>query len=78
MVGYDTIYALQDIEDDAIVGIGSTARAYENSIRAFVGAMYALCLGLIALSLLSAGAGPLAFAGWAGFAAHLLWADRQG
>jgi 4-hydroxybenzoate polyprenyltransferase len=27
-MGYDTIYALQDMEDDAIVGIGSTARRF--------------------------------------------------
>jgi 4-hydroxybenzoate polyprenyltransferase len=73
VVGYDTIYALQDIEDDAIVGIGSTARAYGAQVRAFIAAMYALCLALMLAALLNAGAGALAYAGWLGFAAHLIW-----
>jgi 4-hydroxybenzoate polyprenyltransferase len=81
VVGYDTIYALQDIEDDAIVGIGSTARAYEHHIRAFVGGLYALCFSLVSLSLLSAGVGVLAYAGLLAFGAHLAWqvirVDRQ-
>ncbi|MGL4441194.1 MAG: 4-hydroxybenzoate octaprenyltransferase, partial [Bosea sp. (in: a-proteobacteria)] len=29
-IGYDTIYALQDIEDDAVVGIRSSARTFGN------------------------------------------------
>ena len=32
-IGYDTIYALQDVRDDAIVGIGSTARLFGRHVR---------------------------------------------
>lgn len=73
VIGYDTIYALQDIEDDAIVGIGSTARAYGAHVRAFIIAMYGVALGGIGMALLSAGAGWPGYLGLAGFAAHLGW-----
>ncbi|MCA0406244.1 MAG: 4-hydroxybenzoate octaprenyltransferase [Proteobacteria bacterium] len=73
VVGYDTIYALQDIEDDEIVGIGSTARAYGAHVRLFIGAMYALCLALMGAALAQVGVGVLGWLGYAGFAAHLVW-----
>lgn len=73
VIGYDTIYALQDIEDDAIVGIGSTARAYGKHVRAFIIAMYAGTLALIGLAMHWAGAGLLGWIGLAAFATHLLW-----
>lgn len=73
VIGYDTIYALQDIEDDAIVGIGSTARAYGEHVRLFVIAMYAGTLALIGLAMHLAGAGLLGWLGFAAFAAHLVW-----
>lgn len=73
VIGYDTIYALQDIEDDAIVGIGSTARAYGEKVRRFIAAMFVLTLGLIGLALAYAGVGLAGWAGLAAFAAHLLW-----
>ena len=34
MIGYDTIYALQDVEDDALVGIRSSARALGGAVEA--------------------------------------------
>lgn len=73
VIGYDTIYALQDIEDDAIVGIGSTARAYGEHVTLFIVVMYALATLLIGVAMLKAGAGVLGFAGLAGFALHLGW-----
>lgn len=73
VVGYDTIYALQDIEDDEIVGIGSTARAYGEKVRLFIGAMYGACVLFIALALRLAGAGTLGWSALALFAAHLVW-----
>ena len=39
-IGYDTIYALQDARDDAIVGIKSTARLFGRHARLGVGAFY--------------------------------------
>jgi 4-hydroxybenzoate polyprenyltransferase len=73
VIGYDTIYALQDIEDDAIVGIGSTARAYGEKVRLFIAAMYAGTLLALGLALKFAGAGVAGWLGLLAFAGHLLW-----
>ena len=72
-IGYDTIYALQDARDDAIVGIRSTARLFGRHARFGVGAFYLLAALLAQAALLLAGGGPLAELGWAAFAAHLAW-----
>ncbi len=72
-IGYDTIYALQDVRDDAIVGIGSTARLFGDRLRAGVGCLYALSVICVAAALVFAGAGVLALAGLLGFAGHLGW-----
>jgi len=45
-IGYDTIYALQDVEDDALVGVKSTARLFGDKSRAMVGLFYVAALGL--------------------------------
>lgn len=39
-VGYDTIYALQDIEDDALIGVKSTARRFGRHVRKTVAVFY--------------------------------------
>ncbi len=44
-MAYDTIYALQDREDDALVGIGSSARSFGRHVRAGVAGLYAMALG---------------------------------
>ena len=49
-IGYDTIYACQDIEDDAFVGIKSTARRFGARVKLGVGVCYAVCIGLIIIS----------------------------
>jgi 4-hydroxybenzoate polyprenyltransferase len=49
-IGYDTIYALQDREDDALVGIRSSALRMGTWVRAGVGGFYALALALWALA----------------------------
>ena len=46
-VGYDTIYACQDIEDDAMVGIKSTARKFGGRVKFWVGVCYSLSIILI-------------------------------
>ena len=43
-LGYDTIYADQDKESDALVGIKSTARLFGDSSKFFVAAFYTLSL----------------------------------
>lgn len=74
IIGYDTIYALQDISDDAIVGVKSTARLFGVYVRPCVGALYAASALCLTIALLASGhAGFWAFAGLAGFALHLAW-----
>ncbi|MHA6298421.1 4-hydroxybenzoate octaprenyltransferase [Devosia sp. CAU 1758] len=57
VIGYDTIYALQDIEDDALVGVKSTARLFGASVRPAVAALYACALVLWNIASLMAGGG---------------------
>ena len=70
-IGYDTIYAVQDIEDDALAGIGSTARAFGERLRLGIGSLYALAVLCIEAALLAAGAGWPAQGGLVLFALHL-------
>lgn len=72
-VGYDTIYALQDIEDDSIVGIKSSARLFGARVREGVGGCYVVTTLLLAGALATAHSGPAAWAGLALFAVHLAW-----
>jgi len=44
VVGYDTLYAIQDIEDDALVGVKSTARLFGDRAPAMVALFYGLAL----------------------------------
>ena len=73
VIGYDTIYAHQDAEDDALIGIKSTARLFgERTHRALV-VFYSLAVLLIGVALALAGSGFAAWIGLAAFAAHLAW-----
>jgi 4-hydroxybenzoate polyprenyltransferase len=40
VIGYDTIYALQDVEDDALIGVKSTARLFGDRVKPIVGLFY--------------------------------------
>ena len=40
VIGYDTLYALQDIEDDALIGVKSTARLFGDNVRPVVAGLY--------------------------------------
>jgi len=46
-LGYDTIYGLQDIHDDEIIGVKSTSIKFKNNVKIFVGTCYSLCVFLI-------------------------------
>jgi 4-hydroxybenzoate polyprenyltransferase len=72
-VGYDTIYALQDREDDALVGIRSSALRLGRQVRAGVFAFYGLALALWGLALLLVREDPLAILALFPAAVHLLW-----
>ena len=43
-LGYDTVYGLQDIHDDEIIGIKSTSIKFKNNVKVFVGTCYSLCV----------------------------------
>ncbi len=73
VVGYDTIYALQDVEDDALVGIRSSARALGRRVRVGVAVCYALTLCLAALALWLVRPDPLVLAALLPAAAHMAW-----
>lgn len=63
---YDTIYAYQDIEDDALIGVKSTARLFGDNTRQWLWIFTAFTVGLMGFSILS-----LDLAGWALWAALL-------
>lgn len=54
-LGYDTIYAHQDKEDDALVGVKSTARLFQDGSRRWIGAFYASMIGWILFAGFSVG-----------------------
>ncbi len=77
VIGYDTIYAHQDREDDALIGIKSTALLFGERTKPALAAFYAAAVLLIGLAGFSAGAGLVFAAGVAFFAAHLGWQVRR-
>jgi len=73
VIGYDTIYAHQDREDDALIGIKSTALLFGARTKPMLAIFYTLAVILIGVAGWTAGAGVAFAAGLAGFAAHLGW-----
>jgi 4-hydroxybenzoate polyprenyltransferase len=73
VIGYDTIYALQDVEDDAMVGIRSSARRLGSLARAGVALFYAGALILWGVAVAQTHAAPLALAALLPAALHLGW-----
>jgi 4-hydroxybenzoate polyprenyltransferase len=73
VVHYDTIYAHQDREDDALLGLKSTALLFGARTRPALVLFSAAAVVLIGLAGWSAGAGIVFALGLAGFAAHLAW-----
>jgi 4-hydroxybenzoate polyprenyltransferase len=73
VIGYDTIYAHQDREDDALIGIKSTALLFRERTKPMLAVCYALAVVLIAGAGWSAGAGLVFALGLLAFAAHLAW-----
>src|SRR5262249_26357463 len=77
VIGYDTIYAHQDREDDALVGVKSTALLFAERTKPMLASFYILAVLSMGLALWLAGAGIAAFIGLLGFAAHLGWQVRR-
>ncbi|MCL5776022.1 4-hydroxybenzoate octaprenyltransferase [Limibaculum sp. FT325] len=70
---YDTIYAHQDREDDALIGVKSTARLFGAATPGWLWGFANAAIVLAAAAVLTAGGGPLGFLGVAAFGAHMAW-----
>ena len=77
VIGYDTIYAHQDSEDDALVGIKSTALLFGARTKQALWIFYSIAVVLIGVAAWLASAGWFAALGLAAFAAHLVWQIRR-
>ncbi|MEM9573399.1 MAG: 4-hydroxybenzoate octaprenyltransferase [Pseudomonadota bacterium] len=72
-VAYDTIYALQDMEDDELLGVKSTARLFGDKVLTGVFVFQTIATGLIFLGAYFAGAGRVGALLALAFFAHSLW-----
>ena len=72
-IGYDTIYACQDVEDDALVGIGSSARTLGRHVRAGVAGFYAGAVVLWGLAFWQLRPDGLVLLALVPVALHLAW-----
>jgi 4-hydroxybenzoate polyprenyltransferase len=77
VIGYDTIYAHQDAEDDALIGVKSTARLFGARTHLALVVFYAAAVILIGAALGLAGSQWPAWIGLAAFAGHLAWQIRR-
>jgi 4-hydroxybenzoate polyprenyltransferase len=77
VIGYDTIYAHQDAEDDALIGVKSTALLFGARTHRALVIFYGLAVVLIGTALALAGTRWPAWIGLAAFAAHLVWQIRR-
>jgi 4-hydroxybenzoate polyprenyltransferase len=77
VIAYDTIYAHQDVEDDALIGIKSTALLFGARTHQALVIFYGLAVALIGVALGFASAGVAAWIGLAAFATHLAWQIRE-
>jgi 4-hydroxybenzoate polyprenyltransferase len=73
VIGYDTIYAQQDVEDDALIGIKSTARLFGAHTHQALIMFYGLAVMLIGVALAAGEARWPAWLGLSAFAVHLAW-----
>jgi len=73
VIGYDTVYAHQDREDDALIGIKSTALLFGARTKPMLTVFYTLAVFLIGAAGYATGAGVVFALGLLAFAAHLGW-----
>lgn len=73
VIGYDTIYAHQDRDDDLLIGIKSTALLFGDRTATMLATFYAGAIVLIAAAGFMAGGGIMFTIGIVAFAAHLAW-----
>ncbi|MES2698162.1 MAG: 4-hydroxybenzoate octaprenyltransferase [Pseudomonadota bacterium] len=72
-MAYDTIYALQDREDDALVGIRSSALRLGSKVKQGVALFYAAAVACFALAFWQVRPGPLALLALVPAALHFGW-----
>lgn len=72
-IAYDTIYALQDREDDALIGVRSTARLFAAQWRMWTTLFYVMALFLWGAAAALAGAPLITFAALTAIGALLIW-----
>jgi 4-hydroxybenzoate polyprenyltransferase len=77
VIGYDTIYAHQDREDDLLIGIRSTALLFQQNTAPMLAAFYAAAVVLIGAAGFMAGGGAVFLAALVAFAAHLAWQVKR-
>jgi 4-hydroxybenzoate polyprenyltransferase len=77
VIAYDTIYAHQDAEDDALIGIKSTARLFAERTHEALVIFYGMAVVLIGAAFALAGSGVAAWIGLALFAVQLGWQVRR-
>ena len=73
VIGYDTIYALQDIDDDALIGVRSSARRLGRHVKGGVAGFYAIALALWAAAIWCLRPDPLAILALLPIALHFVW-----
>ncbi len=72
-LGYDTIYAHQDKEDDAKLGVRSTALRFGKATKPWVAGFYSACIALLAAAGAHEGVSSIYYLGLLLVAAHFLW-----
>ena len=73
VVGYDTIYAMQDREDDALIGVRSSALRMGPNVRGGVAIFYAIALALWATAIWQVRPDVLAIAALIPIMGHFVW-----
>jgi len=73
VIGYDTIYAHQDRDDDLLIGIKSTALLFGERTPTMLATFYAGAIVFIAAAGFMAGGGIIFTIGIVAFSAHLAW-----
>ncbi len=75
-IGYDTVYAHQDKEDDALIGVKSTALKFARRTKLWLRIFYGLAFAGFLGAIIAAGEGFFAYVGLLAVGVHFLWQIR--
>lgn len=76
-LGYDTIYALQDKDDDGLIGIKSLALKLGDKVKDWIAIFYAVSFVFMVLAFFLSGAGLISYAILVLAAIHLFWQTKK-